>query len=115
MGNNPILIIFLGFAIYLMSLFPTTYCSVPVKIQSMTRTADNEQEEEISPTAGWEEMEETFVASSTGEGMEIIDMVEPEGSETLSNSAVKDLLLDPLLLEIALFLLMHDIEIEIFL
>lgn len=60
-------------------------------------------------------MEETFVASSTGEGMEIIDMVEPEGSETLSNSAVKDLLLDPLLIEIALFLLMHDIEIEIFL
>lgn len=55
------------------------------------------------------------MASSTGEGMEIIDMVEPEGSETLSNSAVKDLLLDPLLLEIALFLLMHDIEIEIFL
>lgn len=52
MGNNPILIIFLGFAICLMSLFPTTYCSVPVKIQSMTRTADNEQEEEISPTAG---------------------------------------------------------------
>lgn len=52
MRNNPILIIFLGFAIYLMSLFPTTYCSVPVKIQGMTHTADNEQEEESSPTAG---------------------------------------------------------------
>lgn len=53
------------------------------------------------------------MASSTGEGMEIIDMVEPEGSQTLSNSAVNDLLLDLALLKIALFCLMHDIELEI--
>lgn len=52
-------------------------------------------------------MEEIFVASSTGEGMEVIDMVQPEGSETLSDSAVKDLLLDlALLLKIVLFLCM---------
>lgn len=52
-------------------------------------------------------MEEIFVASSTGEGMEVIDMVQPEGSETLSNSAVKDLLSDlALLLKIVLFLCM---------
>lgn len=43
-------------------------------------------------------MEESFVASSTGEGMEVIDMVEHEGSEILNNSAVKDLLLDLALL-----------------
>lgn len=52
MGVNANLIIFLGFAIYLMSLFPGTYCSVPVKSLSMIRTAKNEQEEESSPTAG---------------------------------------------------------------
>lgn len=42
-------------------------------------------------------------------------MVEPEGSETLSNSALKDLLLDlALLLNIAVgFFLVHDIELEI--
>ncbi|TRZ10439.1 hypothetical protein HGM15179_016664 [Zosterops borbonicus] len=69
----------------------------------MIPTAENEQEQESSPTAGWEEMEESFVASSTGEGMEVIDMVEPEGSETLSNSALKDLLLDlSLLIKIVL-------------
>lgn len=52
-------------------------------------------------------MEEAFVASSTGEGMEVIDMVQPEDSETWSNSAVKDLLLNlALLLEIVLFLCM---------
>lgn len=39
-------------------------------------------------------MEETFVASSTGEGMEVIDMVQHEDSEGLRNSAVKDLVLD---------------------
>uniref|UniRef100_A0A8C4K817 Uncharacterized protein n=1 Tax=Dromaius novaehollandiae TaxID=8790 RepID=A0A8C4K817_DRONO len=44
--------------------------------------------------AGWEQMEETFVASSTGEGMEVIDMVQDEDSERLRNSAVKDMLLD---------------------
>uniref|UniRef100_A0A8C7E898 Uncharacterized protein n=1 Tax=Nothoprocta perdicaria TaxID=30464 RepID=A0A8C7E898_NOTPE len=44
--------------------------------------------------AGWEEMEETFVASSTGEGMEVIDMVQDEDSERLRNSAVKDMLSD---------------------
>lgn len=38
------------------------------------------------------------MASSTGEGMEVIDMVEHEGSEILNNSAVKDLLLDLALL-----------------
>lgn len=54
---------------------------------------------------GWEEMEESFVASSTGEGMEVIDMVEPEGSETLSNSALKDLLLDLALLVKIVFVL----------
>lgn len=60
-------------------------------------------------------MEESFVASSTGEGMEVIDMVEPEGSETLSNSALKDLLSDlSLLLKIVLVgLFMHDMELEI--
>lgn len=52
MGGNASLIIFLGFAIYLMSLFPATYCAVPVKVQSMIHTAENEQEEESSPTAG---------------------------------------------------------------
>ncbi|XP_066194563.1 sperm-egg fusion protein LLCFC1 [Sylvia atricapilla] len=88
---------------------------MPVKVQSMTPNAENEQEEESSPTAGWEEMEESFVASSTGEGMEVIDMVEPEDSETLSNSALKDLLLDlTLLLKIvSVVFLMHDIELEI--
>lgn len=55
------------------------------------------------------------MASSTGEGMEVIDMVEPEDSEALSNSALKDLLLDPaLLLKIVFgFFLMHDIELDI--
>lgn len=52
MGDNATLIIFLGFAIYLVSLFPATYCSVPVKIQSTTHTANNEQEKESTPTAG---------------------------------------------------------------
>lgn len=52
MGVNANLIIFLGFAIYLMSLFPGSYCSVPVKSPSMIRTAESEQEEESSPTAG---------------------------------------------------------------
>lgn len=52
MGDNATLIIFLGFAIYLMSLFPTTYCSAPVKIQTTTPIANNEQEYESSPTAG---------------------------------------------------------------
>ncbi|RMC07564.1 hypothetical protein DUI87_17038 [Hirundo rustica rustica] len=115
MGGNATLIIFLGFAIYLMSLFPATYCAIPAKIQSTIRNAENEQEQESSPRAGWEEMEESFVASSTGEGMEVIDMVEPEDSEALSNSALKDLLLDPaLLLKIVFgFFLMHDIELDI--
>ncbi|XP_008929543.2 LLLL and CFNLAS motif-containing protein 1-like [Manacus vitellinus] len=102
MGDNQTLIVFLGFTIYLMGLFPVTYCSVfsnaftPVKSQIMIHTAKNGQQEGNSPSAvtGWEEMEETFVASSTGEGMEVIDMVQPEDSETLSNAAVKDLLLD---------------------
>ncbi|CAN8195384.1 unnamed protein product [Coccothraustes coccothraustes] len=98
MGANSTLIIFLGFAICLMSLFPATYCSAPVKSQSMIRTAENEQEEENSPTEEWEEMEESFVASSTGEGMEVIDMVEHDSSEILNNSAGKDLLLDLALL-----------------
>lgn len=44
--------------------------------------------------AGWEEMEETFVASSTGEGMEVINMMQSDESQRLRNSAVKDLLLD---------------------
>uniref|UniRef100_A0A670JYY2 Uncharacterized protein n=1 Tax=Podarcis muralis TaxID=64176 RepID=A0A670JYY2_PODMU len=39
-------------------------------------------------------MEETFVASSTGEGMEVIDMAESEDSQLLGNAAVKDMLLD---------------------
>ena len=39
-------------------------------------------------------MEETFVASSTGEGMELINMVQQEDYQRLRNSAVKDLLLD---------------------
>lgn len=39
-------------------------------------------------------MEETFVASSTGKEMEAIDMVEHDDSQTLGNSAVKDLSLD---------------------
>ncbi|KAJ7422352.1 hypothetical protein WISP_38346 [Willisornis vidua] len=118
MGYNPTLTVFLGFTIYLMGMFPVTYCSVlskafaPVKSQTMTHTAKNgqqeanslpmihstkdEQQEGSSSSAvpGWEEMVEAFVASSTGEGMEVIDMVQPEDSETLSNSAVKDLLLD---------------------
>lgn len=47
------------------------------------------------------------MASSTGEGMEVIDMVQPEGSETLSNSAVQDLLFDlALLVKIVFFLCM---------
>lgn len=52
MGGNASLIIFLGFAIYLMSLFPVAYCSAPVKIQSTVHTAKNEPQEESSPTAG---------------------------------------------------------------
>lgn len=39
-------------------------------------------------------MEETFVASSTGEGMELINMVQQEDYQRLRNSAVKDLLLN---------------------
>lgn len=39
-------------------------------------------------------MEETFVASSTGEGMEVINMAESEDSQQLGNAAVKDILLD---------------------
>lgn len=39
-------------------------------------------------------MEETFVASSTGEGMEVINMAESEDSQQLGNTAVKDILLD---------------------
>lgn len=52
MGGNATLIIFLGFAISLMSLFPTTYCAVPVKVQSTIPIAENEEEEESTPTAG---------------------------------------------------------------
>uniref|UniRef100_A0A452GQR9 Uncharacterized protein n=1 Tax=Gopherus agassizii TaxID=38772 RepID=A0A452GQR9_9SAUR len=50
----------------------------------------------MSPSwvTGWEQMEETFVASSTGEGMELIDMVQNEDAQRLRNSVVKDLLLD---------------------
>uniref|UniRef100_A0A8B9IIJ1 Uncharacterized protein n=1 Tax=Anser cygnoides TaxID=8845 RepID=A0A8B9IIJ1_ANSCY len=48
----------------------------------------------LSLAAGWEQMEETFVASSTGEGMELINMVQQEDYQRLRNSAVKDLLLD---------------------
>uniref|UniRef100_A0A803YHU4 Uncharacterized protein n=1 Tax=Meleagris gallopavo TaxID=9103 RepID=A0A803YHU4_MELGA len=40
----------------------------------------------------WEKMEETFVASSTGEGMELINMVQQEDSQRM-NSAVKNLLI----------------------
>uniref|UniRef100_A0A8C3C3L0 Uncharacterized protein n=1 Tax=Cairina moschata TaxID=8855 RepID=A0A8C3C3L0_CAIMO len=47
-----------------------------------------------SLAAGWEQMEETFVASSTGEGMELINMVQQEDYQRLRNSAVKDLLLN---------------------
>lgn len=39
-------------------------------------------------------MEETFVASSTGEGMEVINMVQYEDSERLRNSVAEDLLFD---------------------
>uniref|UniRef100_A0A8D0BPA7 Uncharacterized protein n=1 Tax=Salvator merianae TaxID=96440 RepID=A0A8D0BPA7_SALMN len=39
-------------------------------------------------------MEETFVASSTGEGMEVINMAESDDSQRLGNAAVKDILLD---------------------
>lgn len=52
MGGNATLIVLLGFAIYLMSLFPATYCAIPVKIQSRIRNAENDQEEESSPRAG---------------------------------------------------------------
>uniref|UniRef100_A0A8C3P4V5 Uncharacterized protein n=1 Tax=Chrysemys picta bellii TaxID=8478 RepID=A0A8C3P4V5_CHRPI len=43
-----------------------------------------------SRVAGWEQMEETFVASSTGEGMEVIDMVQNEDAQRLRNAVVKD-------------------------
>ncbi|XP_033029241.1 LLLL and CFNLAS motif-containing protein 1-like [Lacerta agilis] len=43
---------------------------------------------------GGGKMEETFMASSTGEGMEVIDMAESEDSQLLGNAAVKDMLLD---------------------
>ncbi|KAL8202725.1 UNVERIFIED_CONTAM: hypothetical protein K2H54_023584 [Gekko kuhli] len=43
---------------------------------------------------GGGKMEETFVASSTGEGMEVIDMAQSEDAQRLGNAAVKDILLD---------------------
>uniref|UniRef100_A0A8B9VC62 Uncharacterized protein n=2 Tax=Anas TaxID=8835 RepID=A0A8B9VC62_9AVES len=53
-----------------------------------------DQGKETESAAGWEQMEETFVASSTGEGMELINMVQQEDYQRLRNSAVKDLLLN---------------------
>uniref|UniRef100_A0A672UK12 Uncharacterized protein n=1 Tax=Strigops habroptila TaxID=2489341 RepID=A0A672UK12_STRHB len=47
--------------------------------------------EKFRPGKDWEQMEETFVASSTGEGTEVIDMVQHKDSQRLRNSAVKDL------------------------
>ncbi|KYO37497.1 hypothetical protein Y1Q_0015241 [Alligator mississippiensis] len=62
--------------------------------QAMVQGDKDKLLEEGSPPAGWEEMEETFVASSTGEGMEVINMMQSDESQRLRNSAVKDLLLD---------------------
>uniref|UniRef100_A0A8C0G5F2 Uncharacterized protein n=1 Tax=Chelonoidis abingdonii TaxID=106734 RepID=A0A8C0G5F2_CHEAB len=55
---------------------------------------ERQRGELMSPSlvAGWEQMEETFVASSTGEGMELIDMVQNEDAQRLRNAVVKDLL-----------------------
>ncbi|XP_009328120.1 PREDICTED: uncharacterized protein C7orf34 homolog [Pygoscelis adeliae] len=81
-------------------MFPATYCLafsnafIPLKSQTMIHTAKNGQQEGNNPSAGWEQMEEIFVASSTGKGMDVIDMVQHEDSQRLRNSAVKDLLLD---------------------
>jgi len=38
-------------------------------------------------------MEESFVASSTGEGMELINMVQQDETQRMKNSAVKNRLL----------------------
>ncbi|KAH0628529.1 hypothetical protein JD844_009842 [Phrynosoma platyrhinos] len=51
-------------------------------------TTDKRQE------GGEGKMEEKFVASSTGEGMEVINMAETENFQQLGNAAVKDILLD---------------------
>uniref|UniRef100_A0A493TWL9 Uncharacterized protein n=1 Tax=Anas platyrhynchos platyrhynchos TaxID=8840 RepID=A0A493TWL9_ANAPP len=88
MRSNPTLMVSLRYAIYLVSMLLATYCLV----------FSNKGEKLCCPypslAAGWEQMEETFVASSTGEGMELINMVQQEDYQRLRNSAVKDLLLN---------------------
>ncbi|CAM9648750.1 unnamed protein product [Bubo scandiacus] len=105
MGGNPTLIVSLRLTIYLVAMFLAMYCPVfsnaviPLKSETVIHTAKNGQREGNNQSAGWEQMEETFVASSAGEGMEMINMVQHEDSQRLRNSVVKDLLLD-----LALFL-----------
>ena len=59
MGVNPTLIVSLGFTIYLVAMFPATYCPVfsnafiPLKSQTMIHTAKNQQQEgKNSPSTG---------------------------------------------------------------
>ncbi|XP_067424414.1 sperm-egg fusion protein LLCFC1 [Emydura macquarii macquarii] len=90
----------LGYTIYLLAVLLATHVLVfsdafiPSKSQTMFQGAKDRKQEGRSPPAGWGQMEETFVASSTGEGMEVIDMVQSEEEQRLRNSVMKDLLLD---------------------
>lgn len=58
MGDNPTLIVSLGFAIYLVAMFSANYCPVfcdafiPLKSQTMIYTAEKRQQEGSSPSAG---------------------------------------------------------------
>ncbi|KAJ6653589.1 hypothetical protein lerEdw1_009023 [Lerista edwardsae] len=80
--------------------------------QAISYTENDKKQE-----GGLGKMEETFVASSTGEGMEVINMAQSEDYDQLGNAAVKDLLLDLAIslntASVMLFFFMRDIEPEV--